>query len=231
MATLLSAGICAPPARADINPRLLQRTQDYLECRSHDRPPGKHLREAWSEFYAIYDPMIRRFAVNSPSAPADDDDCVQEVWVTLVKKLRGFHYDPLRSQFASWLYTLVHNKGVDQVRHRIRHPATSMSADDEAKLCGAVIGSAEELETDRRRNMVSGALGRLRKRIPARSFRVMYLRSIRDRSVADVATALGLSGAQVRLFHHRAMKELHYLCQGQPTAGEQGLYQNGPVGI
>lgn len=220
--------VLSPAMLADISPYLLQRTQDYLDCRSRNRLPGRPLIDAWNEFYAIYDPVIRRFAVNSPSAPGDDDDCVQEVWATLIQNLHGFHYDPLRSRFSSWLYTLVHNKGVDQVRHRTRHPVSSMSADEEGKLCGTIIDSAAESETNRRRNIITGALGRLRKKIPVRSFLILYLRSIRGRSVADVGNALGLSDARVRLYHHRAMKELHHMCQGQAVCGER---EPVPIGI
>jgi RNA polymerase sigma-70 factor (ECF subfamily) len=64
--------------------------------------------EAWRAFHDRYGDLIRGFARLRGVQPADCDDLVQEVMVSLSKVMQnGFVYDPAKGTFRSYLKTTV----------------------------------------------------------------------------------------------------------------------------
>ena len=57
------------------------------------------------------------------------------------------------------------------------------------------------------------ALAELAPQVSATSFRVLYLRSIEERTVPEVASELGLTSKQVRFRHHRMKLKLRRLIE------------------
>jgi RNA polymerase sigma-70 factor (ECF subfamily) len=195
----------------DINLDLLAKTQAYLVCRYHHRTPDWELIQAWNAFYGTYDPLLRRFARACRVPAAGVDDCVQQVWTELVMKLPDFRYDRRRGRFRSWLYIIVHSKAVDWVRGQTRHPIYRLPPEAASLLCGRDRDAAAEYEQQRKQEEVHQVLSHLRKRVPACSYRVLHLRWLEGRSVHEVAAALGLTPAQVRLRDYRMKRQFHRL--------------------
>ncbi len=185
----------------DIDLELLQNTQAYLECRSQRRTPDCHLVEAWDQFYDTCDPLIRRFAGAWRVPEADLNDCVQQVWVELVGKLR--HYDPRRGRFRSWLYTLVHSRVTDLLRDRVHHPTGTLSSEMEERLCGRDSDPAAECERRWERVAVREVFALLHRRVSPANFLLLYLRWMEGWTVRDVAGLLGLTPPQVWIREHR----------------------------
>ena len=203
-----SPGSGISSATDDIDPQLLQNAQAYLESQLCRQTPPLPLVEAWEDFYDTYDPVIRSYAVSCGAPAADLDDCTQEVWTTLVTKLGGFRYDPPRCRFLSWLYTLVHSKATDLHRSKTRHPTESLTSAGEAELYVSDMDPVAEYEQRRRQALVNAALDELRKQVSERNYRVLYMRSVEGRTVAETAAALGLEPEQVRLLHYRLKQKL-----------------------
>ena len=195
----------------EISPRLVADTQTYLNCLSQQHPPSPPLVEAWERLYQLCGPLIRQFVLACRVPRADLGDCLQEVWAELVRALRSFHYDPWRGRFSSWLYSLVRSKAVDLIRRRNRRPAGSLP--DSAADALADPGTDPAAAWDRRslQEAVRRTLAELRRRVPARSYRVLHMRWMEGRSVAEIAAALGLSAQQVRFRHHRMKHKFQVL--------------------
>lgn len=65
-------------------------------------------QEAWRAFHDRYGDLIRGFARVRGVQPADCDDLVQEVMVSLARVMQnGFVYDPSKGTFRSYLKTTV----------------------------------------------------------------------------------------------------------------------------
>ena len=64
---------------------------------------------AWNRFVEMYTPLIWYWARKAGLQTDDAADLVQEVLVTLVRKLPEFRHDPQRS-FRGWLRTVTLNK-------------------------------------------------------------------------------------------------------------------------
>src|SRR3954466_1296013 len=96
----------APPTR----PSLLVRLRDASDHR------------AWSEFAAVYAPLIHGFARKHGLQDHDAADLTQEVLARVARAVRGLAYDPRRGSFRGWLFTIVHRKLIDFAAGRRRHP-------------------------------------------------------------------------------------------------------------
>ena len=64
---------------------------------------------AWSDFDAIYRPMLRRFASAQGLDEGDAEDVVQHCMAAVHKHIEQFDYDPDKGRFRGWLRTLVNN--------------------------------------------------------------------------------------------------------------------------
>lgn len=73
---------------------------------------------AWSQFDAIYRPMLRRFVRAAGLDRAATDDVVQDCMVAIHRHIDTFEYDPGRGRFKGWLRTLVRNRVTDYFRAR-----------------------------------------------------------------------------------------------------------------
>jgi len=83
--------------------------------------------DAWRAFHERYGDLIRGFARLRGVQPADCDDLVQDVMVSLSKVMRsGFVYDPGKGTFRSYLKTTV----VHAIARRARQnrPAMGLEA-------------------------------------------------------------------------------------------------------
>ncbi len=151
--------------------------------------------------------ICRRLAGND----ADGADATQEALITVVRRLD--RYDG-RAKFTTWLYRVVTNAALDELRRRRRRP---VPVDDEAfaldvgpdapALDGAV---ADRLDID-------GALTRL-----APEFRApVVLRDLCGLDYAEIAEVLGIAPGTVRSRISRGRGALAHLLAGNPapTAG------------
>lgn len=73
---------------------------------------------AWDEFYQRYGMLIRAVARRQGLQPADCDDIVQEVVMSLAQAMPTFRYDPQRGKFRAYLKTVVLRAIIRRARRR-----------------------------------------------------------------------------------------------------------------
>jgi RNA polymerase sigma factor (sigma-70 family) len=198
-------------AERDIDPALLHDTQAYLLGRIERRHLDRHLIQSWERFYRIYDPLIRRFALQCGALPADSADCVQQVWVELVRRLHGFRHDSERCRFRSWLYRIVRSQAINLHRYQTSHPAENLLVHQEAELRGRDADPESCCERHGQQDVVRRVLAELRQRVSERSYRVLYLRWMEGWTVREVGACLGLTPQQVWLREHRIKRKFRCL--------------------
>jgi RNA polymerase sigma-70 factor (ECF subfamily) len=86
------------------------------------RTPGD--QEAWSRFARLYTPLLYFWCRRVGLQEQDAADLVQDVFVTLVKKLPEFRYDRQKS-FRNWLRVVTLNKWRERQRRSVLQPADS----------------------------------------------------------------------------------------------------------
>lgn len=158
---------------------------------------------AWAALYHSVAPQLTGFA-RARGAP-EPEDIVGEVFHDIARNVRGFEGN--EANFRSWVFTIAHNRLVDQWRkaERGRHeempgPGDATSAEAEA-VAAAMDGPA------------FAALGSLTE--AQRS--VMLLRTVADLSLDQVATVLGTNRNAVKAVQHRAVQRLRKILQEPVT--------------
>jgi RNA polymerase sigma factor (sigma-70 family) len=78
---------------------------------------------AWSEFVSIYTPLIFGFGRSRGLSEADAADVTQDVLKAVASSMSRFEYDPARSTFRNWLFTVVRSKFNNHLAVQARRPA------------------------------------------------------------------------------------------------------------
>jgi RNA polymerase sigma factor (sigma-70 family) len=192
------------------NVELLGLTQEFLRNELGRQAPDSLLGTAWDEFYRVYNELLRRFALARGVRGADVDDCLQEVWFEIARSLAEFEHPRDRPGLRAWLYTVVRSKANDMFRRSTRRQADSL---DVARQAGAEpmspatepgSTSTEEWE----RALLETVLDELRSDVSEENRKLLQMRLVDRRDVAEVAAELGISPEQVWYRQHRLLKKL-----------------------
>jgi RNA polymerase sigma factor (sigma-70 family) len=84
---------------------MFAQTTTHLSLLARVSDPGD--TDAWRDFCARYEELIRGFARRRNVFGPDADDVVQDVLISLTKAMPGFQYDPAKGKFRSYLKTIV----------------------------------------------------------------------------------------------------------------------------
>jgi RNA polymerase sigma factor (sigma-70 family) len=208
------------------NIMLIGWTQDYLRSLLEQQTPDALVTAAWDEFYRVYDALMRRFAYSRGLSGSDVDDCLQAVWMEVASRFSDFKLPETQSGLRSWLYMLVRSKAGDLLRRRQRRPAESL---DTAREVGREPADRDAqppllLEQQWERALLETLLEELRQEVSERNWRLLQMRCLEGREVADVAVELGLSSEQVWYRQRRLMKKLKArvaVFTGQTLGGDE----------
>src|SRR4051794_8127015 len=113
-------------------------------------------------------------------------------------KRRASRYDARRGSPRAWLFGIVRNAALDELRHRKRAASTEIPA----PAPDPAPDEAAELAAER--DAVRAALSRL----PSRDREVIALKYHADLSNAEIAAVLGISPTNAGTLLHRAMTKL-----------------------
>src|SRR5438034_4272936 len=75
-------------------------------------------QESWREFFDAYWRLIYTTGLKAGLTDVEAQEVVQETVLTVVKKIKSFHYDPAVGSFKGWLLTIVRWRIGDQFRKR-----------------------------------------------------------------------------------------------------------------
>jgi RNA polymerase sigma-70 factor, ECF subfamily len=96
---------------------VIPQTRHSLLRRLHDRADAT----AWSEFCAIYEPVIYRFAKRFGLQDADAREVSQEVLLVVSKKVELFDTQA-GGRFRGWLSKIARHASIDLIRRRREKP-------------------------------------------------------------------------------------------------------------
>ena len=147
-------------------------------------------------------PRLRRYARALVGDRARADDLVQD---TLERAWNKFHLWRPGSDLRAWLFTVMHNVHVNQVRASRNH--TMLDDDGEEMAVAPVQGAALEIRD----------LERALALIPAEQREVLLLIALEDMTYAEVANALGIPIGTVMSRLSRAREKLRGLMYGVAT--------------
>ena len=158
------------------------------------RDPGD--RDAWSEFYELYAPLLYRYARAQRLDPADAEEVRDQCLALVVEKLPDFEYDEKKGGFKAWLWRIAAGKVVDRRRGQRLAPAPAEAARLEA-VADRGLAPDEAWEAYWRREHLRYGLEQARDRVPEKSWRAFEMLLLEDKSVSAVSAELGMNANQV----------------------------------
>jgi RNA polymerase sigma-70 factor (ECF subfamily) len=198
---------------------LIRDVQQYLHQKSRHEHPSASLIVAWCRFYRDYSPLVRQVVSRSVPRAADQDDCFQHVWMSLLLLLPRLKFDPKRGSFRGWLSTVTQRLARQFVQKldRQRAPVCVPIPEWDETVDFRVSGPLQELQQSEQVELVHRVLKQLQARLSLPSYRVFHLRWIEGQSYDEIARQLHLTSRQVRWRHHSAKQKAAKLmaCSGQ----------------
>jgi RNA polymerase sigma-70 factor, ECF subfamily len=152
---------------------------------------------------ASHIPRLRRYARALVGDRYQADDLVQD---TLERALNKLHLWRPGSDMRAWLFAIMHNVFVNQLRGK--RPDTMALVDDDA--IAAPVGTVDRLEI---RDLQAALM-----EIPAEQRAVVLLVGLEEMSYAEAAKALGVPIGTVMSRLARGRERLRHLMAGTQTA-------------
>jgi RNA polymerase sigma factor (sigma-70 family) len=156
---------------------------------------GRGDRAALSTLYRRYCEPIYRYALARAGTRQHAEDLTAEVFARVVESLP--RYEPLRGCFRAWLYGIARHACADFWRQRT--DTVELPLDD---LLASPATPEPDAEDGRLRKWALALLGSL----PPQYRRVLELRILEGRSLADAAEAMGITRNYVKVLQHRALR-------------------------
>jgi RNA polymerase sigma-70 factor (ECF subfamily) len=164
-------------------------------------------------FETVYDRHvvgIYRFIYARVGNHPDAEDLTAQVFVRAVEQLDT---DREPGQIAAWLYRVAQNATADYWRAFYRLPL--VGTDHVAP--GWEPAAAEERPPSEGPDAAAARVAQLLRRLPAHYRRVLELRFLERRSVAETAREMGISNGNARVLQYRALRRAALL--GEPGDG------------
>lgn len=193
---------CPPQEVGDI---LVRVAQVYLRRRLQAVAPGAILTLYWEDFYRVYGPMVVATVRHYVADRDDADDLVQEIWLTVSRRLPQFEWRDSRGGFRAWMSKLVRDKTVDLIRRRLRQ--LSVTTADKA-LDELLERGDQELEAQLSREAVRAAVEELRPQIGELNYAILHAHYWQQQTAPAIARTLGLTVHQARCRLHRVLAKL-----------------------
>jgi RNA polymerase sigma factor (sigma-70 family) len=159
-------------------------------------------REAYRQLLTEVTPYLRSIARRMGILPAEIEDAVQDVLLTI--HVIRHTFDPARP-FGPWLVAIARRRIIDCLRRRRRRAAVEAESD----LRPETFTTAE---TNRYEPLLdSGQLRGAIEQLPAGQQRAIVLLKLRELSLKDAARESGMSIAALKVATHRGLKTLRRL--------------------
>ena len=145
-------------------------------------------QEAWREFFDLYWRLIYGVARRAGLGEAEAQDVVQETLVIVAKQMPGFHYDPARGSFKSWLHTVIRGRLCRHWR-KSAHGAERFSADEDGTTEEAGESPGEPAappefesiwQTEWEQNLIAAALRRVQAKVSSRQYLLFSLATLQE---------------------------------------------------
>jgi RNA polymerase sigma factor (sigma-70 family) len=187
---------------------LVSKAKQYLQQRLRKLAPDAMLTQAWDSFYRTYTEILRRMAAEFQLDAQEREDLVQEVWARVIVHLPDLHWDEHGTGLRGWLYTMIRNQALNVIRRKVRHPVRLSGGAAMEGVADRGPGPADEWAACWDRELMRLLLTQLARKVSPTNHRLLILRWIEGRPLAEVALLSKLSEKQVIYRQQRLFRKL-----------------------
>ena len=165
---------------------------------------------AWSEFLAIYRPVVYRLARRRGLQDADAEDLVQQVFMAVSQAIDGWQPGADRPPFRAWLAKVAKNAILNALTRRKPDLASGRTSVQEllAEWPDHDGASASELVRESRRELFRFAAEEIRPEFGEATWSMFWETAVNGRPVEEVAGLHKRSSGAVYMARCHVMKRL-----------------------
>jgi RNA polymerase sigma-70 factor (ECF subfamily) len=171
--------------------------------------------DSWSQFYAIYDPVLRSFVRSKGIGnEADIDDIVQELLIALSRRLKKLDFDKRKGKFRTYLWQSANHAVISWYRKNAKHRQAADVAFDSRMLeleYQSQRDPDEEFVRAIRKRVMEQALLEVQHETPPQRWHCFQMHVLDRQPAAQVADNLGIKSNLVFVNASRTMKRLRDL--------------------
>ena len=178
------------------------------------RVRNPHDGRSWSEFHAIYRPLIFGYLRSLGLKEHDANDLTQEVFCRLLAILPTFELDQGRGRFRTYLWKLTYTTLVDRARRRkVRDRAEDEWVRRFSEADESASRKLEEAWTlHHRKRILEVVLPRVRSRVSSKAWACFEGRLVHRRPAAEIGATLNITTNVVYVYASRVLKEVRRRC-------------------
>lgn len=162
-------------------------------------------QDSWREFFDAYWQLIYNTGIKAGLTHTEAEEVVQEVVISVAKKMPEFKTDPAAGSFKAWLLKITQWRITDQFRKRARHQAVPRPpAHDDSRtgtierIPDPVAGRfEEEWDVEWEKNLFQAALNRAKGQVKPELFQMFDLLVTKQWPALKVSRRLRVNLAQV----------------------------------
>ena len=160
-------------------------------------------REAFDVLFERYRDYVWSYLRRLLGDETTAEDLTQEVFLSVIRSRKS--YEP-EAPFAAWIFRIATNAARSHLRRDRRGRIQSLSDENEGSAAPDAAASPRDLAYGRE---LSSALESAVRDLPETLKEVFLLRQLDRLSDADIAEALDLAPASIRVYLHRARRQLY----------------------
>ncbi len=157
------------------------------------------------EIYNAYYKKIYSFVMRKISDIDAAEDLVSDIFLKVAANIDRF--DPDKACISTWLYTIANNTVLDYYRTRKVHEPIPDENGSEGMMPEALVDT-RDIESEIIANEELEELANALEHISVRSRDVIVLHYYGNMTLKDVAQRMGMSYANVKIVHKKALQEL-----------------------
>jgi RNA polymerase sigma-70 factor (ECF subfamily) len=163
--------------------------------------------QAWRQLAGLYGPLVYQWCRAKGLQSKDAEDILQEVFLTVARRIGDFRHEQPEDTFRGWLWTITRNKLGDWLRKQQTQPTALGGTEAQQKLADVPEETpAAAIEPGDVGNVCRVALDRIRSEFEPRTWQAFWQTVIDERDPADVARDLGLSRNAVYIARSRVLR-------------------------
>jgi RNA polymerase sigma factor (sigma-70 family) len=182
-------------------------TRQSLLIRLRDPRDG----QAWTEFVAIYTPLIDRLARVNGLQSADAADLAQEVFRAVSRAIDRYDPDPALGSFRGWLFRIARNLMINLLAARRVRPQATGDSDVQEFLERVPAPDGAEtafFDMEYRRGLFVWAADQVRDEFRQSTWQAFWLTAVEGQPASAAAAASGISIGAVYIARSRVMARL-----------------------
>jgi RNA polymerase sigma-70 factor (ECF subfamily) len=164
---------------------------------------------AWEDFVEIYRPAIYRTARYCGLQPADAEDVIQQVLLSVARALRQRPHDPARAKFRTWLGRVTRNAALNAIQRGKPDRGSGDSAVQRQLLdVSAGDGTEEFMDRELQKERIRRSAEAIKPEFEVDTWHAFWWTAIEGREIGEVAEQLGKSVGSVYAARSRVIRRL-----------------------